>query len=82
MFLFSVWDLWLIILCKLFNAKSISIQIITLLQTTDFSMSFIFQAILFCQTSLIQKILIQTIQFSVSTVSMQKQFNFKLFNLA
>ena len=61
---FVGWVLWHINLCRLFNAKSIFMQIV-LFQTIQFSMStqfkcqktFIFQSIQFIQTILIQLIL-------------------------
>ena len=64
-----VWILWHINLCRLFNAKSIFMEIVPF-QTIQFSIStqikrkktFPFQAIQFCQA-----VLIQLIQFSIST---------------
>ena len=83
--------LWLINLCRLFNAKSIFIQIISFISknsvshvyTVKLSKTFLFQAIQFSQT-----VLIQTIQFSISIVFVHthsyvsKQFYIKQFNFA
>ena len=64
------WILWHINLCRLFNAKSIFIQIISSISnnsvqheyTAQLSKTFLFQTIQFIQT-----VLIQLIQFSIST---------------
>ena len=93
--LWLVGILWYINFCRLFNAKSIFIQIVSFISnnsvkhvyTVWFSKTFLFQAIQFSQTVLIQTILIQTIHFSISiyffhTQLMSKQFYFKQFSLA
>ena len=66
-----VWVLWHINLCRLFNAKSIFIQINSSISnisvkykyTVQLSKTFLFQAIQFSQT-----VLIKTIQFSIGRV--------------
>ena len=74
------WVLWNINLCRLLNAKSIFIQIIIFFFKqfsvtwvhSFLSKTFLFQAIQFKQT-----VLIQTIQFSVSRVSVSKTVLFQ-----
>ena len=74
-----VWVLWHINFCWLFNAKSIFIQMNSSISnytiqpkyTVYLSKIFLFQAIQFSQT-----VLIQTIQFSLCTISMPKTVQF------
>ena len=72
-----VWVLWHGNLCRLFNAKSIFMQIV-LFQTIQFSMSTQFNSQkLFPAIQLTKTVLIQLIQFSISTDFVFTQLNFK-----
>ena len=64
--------LWHINLCRLFNAKSIFIQIISISTPFYCQKIFLFQAIQFSQT-----VLIQTIQLSIGIVFIYTQLNVK-----
>ena len=73
-----VWVLWHINLCRLFNAKSIFIQKSVLFQTIQLSMSTYFvKTLLFPAIQFSQTVLIQTIQFCVSIVSVSKTVPFQ-----
>ena len=74
------WILWHINLCRLFNAKSIFMQIVSSISnnsvlheyTVWLSKTFLFQAIQFIQT-----VLIQFIQFSISIAFLYTQLDVK-----